>query len=64
MALWVCLNDGVAYSVGAERCPQCGGTEHREDSEQPEATAPAPAKPAPAKKTAVAAKSAEPTAQQ
>jgi hypothetical protein len=30
MALWVCVNDGVAYSVGAPACPECGSTEHVE----------------------------------
>jgi ribosomal protein L40E len=61
MALWVCLSPecGAAYSVDAPKCPQCGSTEHREDSEQPESAA--PAKSAPAKKT-TAAKAAEPTA--
>jgi hypothetical protein len=31
--LWICAHDGVAFSVGASRCPQCGGTEYREDWE-------------------------------
>lgn len=50
MALWVCANDGVPYSVGAKECPECGATEHFEDG-SPEhlaslAKAKKPAKPA------------------
>lgn len=38
MALWVCRNDGVQYSVGARACPECGSTEHVEqDSPEHEA---------------------------
>lgn len=38
MALWVCKNDGVAYSVGAPACPECGSTEHVEqDSKEHQA---------------------------
>lgn len=32
MALWVCMACGCRYSVGAPCCPQCGGTDHEEDS--------------------------------
>lgn len=38
MALWVCVNDRVPYSVGAPACPECGSTEHVEqDSPEHEA---------------------------
>lgn len=41
MALWVCTADGVAYSVGAPACPQCGTTSHVEQgSEEHEALMP------------------------
>ena len=29
--LWICDADGVAYSVGAPACPQCGSTEYHEE---------------------------------
>lgn len=44
MAALVCLDCTAVYSVGAEKCPQCGSTEARGDWE--EAPAPTPAAPA------------------
>lgn len=32
MALWVCAGCTAAYAVGLPACPQCGGTDYREDS--------------------------------
>jgi hypothetical protein len=32
MALWICRNCTCAYAVGLAACPQCGATEHQEDS--------------------------------
>ena len=38
--LWICKSDGVAYSVGASHCPQCGCTDYVEQgSEEHEAMA-------------------------
>ncbi|HEY0638392.1 MAG TPA: SAP domain-containing protein [Pseudonocardiaceae bacterium] len=34
MALWICTNDEVAYSVGAPRCPECGSTEYVEQGSE------------------------------
>ena len=52
MAALVCLECTAVYSVGAEKCPQCGSAASRGDWEEPAATPPAP-KPA-AKKTGAA----------
>lgn len=47
MAALVCLECTAVYSVGAEKCPQCGSTEARGDWED----TPTPAAPAaPAKR--------------
>jgi hypothetical protein len=46
--LWLCNACTAAYSPGAERCPQCGADDHRDEGE------PAP----PAKKAAGAKKGA------
>lgn len=32
MAALICLGCTAVYSVGAPACPQCGSTEHQEDS--------------------------------
>lgn len=34
MALWVCDDCTARYSVGAPKCPQCGGTEHTEEGQE------------------------------
>lgn len=34
MALWVCTGCTTRYSVGAARCPQCGGSEHVEEGQE------------------------------
>lgn len=31
--LWICADDGVAFSVGAPCCPECGGIEYRPEGE-------------------------------
>ncbi len=44
MAALVCLDCTAVYSVGADKCPQCGSTASRGDWE--DAPTPAPAAPA------------------
>jgi ribosomal protein L40E len=44
--LWICNECTANYSVGAEKCPQCGADDHRDQGEE--------AKPKPAKKAAAA----------
>ena len=34
MALWVCEKCGTKYTVGAEKCPHCGGKASHEDGEK------------------------------
>lgn len=41
MAALVCLECTAVYSVGAEKCPQCGATDSRGDWEDPAPTVPA-----------------------
>ena len=31
MATWVCVGCTTVFSVGAPRCPHCGGTDHVEE---------------------------------
>lgn len=33
--LWICLGCSAAYSVGAPRCPQCGGDDHVDQGGEP-----------------------------
>lgn len=33
MALWICTDCTSRYSVGAVRCPQCGGSDHVEEGQ-------------------------------
>ncbi len=35
MALLVCEKCGTKYSVGADKCPHCGGKKHYEDGTPP-----------------------------
>ncbi|HEV2778823.1 MAG TPA: hypothetical protein VGX25_05425 [Actinophytocola sp.] len=32
--LWICETDKVPFSVGALKCPQCGGTTFREQGDE------------------------------
>lgn len=32
--LWICATDGVPFSVGAPKCPHCGGTTFREQGDE------------------------------
>ncbi len=38
MTLWVCEDCESAYSVGAPRCPTCGGVDYRENGDGPRET--------------------------
>ena len=37
MALLVCEKCGTKYTVGAEKCPHCGGKQRHEDGEKAKA---------------------------
>lgn len=34
MSVWVCRDCTTTYSVGAPKCPQCGGTDYADEEEQ------------------------------